>query len=207
LSIEPGKACYIPVGHRGPDQVQQLPRQEVLERLRPWLENPDAPKLLHNAKYDAHVLLNEGVRLAGITEDTMLQSYVLESHRRVGMQELAERWLGRVGTTYEDLCGKGAKQICFDEVEVAKASHYACEDADFTLQLHQVLRPRVAIDPGLETIYRLEIQVSSVLTTVERNGVRIDAQVLAAQSNELGQQLLELERKAYELAGQPFNLN
>ena len=207
LSIEPGKACYIPLGHRGPDQVQQLPRQEVLERLRPWLENPDAPKLLHNAKYDAHVLLNEGVRLAGITEDTMLQSYVLESHRRVGMQELAERWLGRVGTTYEDLCGKGAKQICFDEVEVAKASHYACEDADFTLQLHQVLRPRVAIDPGLETIYRLEIQVSSVLTTVERNGVRIDAQVLAAQSNELGQQLLELERKAYELAGQPFNLN
>src|SRR5690606_36701366 len=86
LSIVPGKACYIPVGHRGPDQVQQLPRQEVLERLRPWLENPDAPKLLHNAIYDAHVLLNEGVRLAAITEDTMLQSYVLESHRRVGMQ-------------------------------------------------------------------------------------------------------------------------
>lgn len=207
LSTAAGRACYIPVSHRGPDRVQQLPKQEVLDRLRPWLENPDAPKLLHNAKYDAHVLLNEGVRLAGITEDTMLQSYVLESHRRVGMQELAERWLGRVGTTYEDLCGKGAKQICFDEVEVAKASHYACEDADFTLQLHQVLRPKVAVDPGLENIYRLEIQVSSVLTTIERNGVRIDAQVLAAQSHELGQQLLELERKAYELAGQPFNLN
>lgn len=207
LAVEPGVACYIPVGHRGPDQVAQLPKQQVLERMRAWLENPGAAKLLHNAKYDAHVFMSEGINLAGITEDTMLQAYVLESHKRVNLQELGQRWLGRTGTTFEDLCGKGARQICFDEVAVDQASHYASEDADFTLQLHRVLRPQVAADPGLESIYQLEIKASRVLTVIERNGVGIDAHVLAMQSHELGQQLLRLENKAYELAGQPFNLN
>lgn len=207
LSVRPGEACYIPVAHRGPDQVAQLAKQVVLDRLRGWLEDDAAAKLLHNAKYDAHVFLNEGITLAGIVEDTMLQAYVLESHRRVNMQELAERWLGRTGTPYEALCGKGAKQICFDEVEVEKASFYACEDADFTLQLHQVLRPKVATDPGLESVYQLEIKTSGVLTTIEHNGVRIDADLLGTQSRELGQQLHELEQKAFDLAGQPFNLN
>src|SRR5690606_7679641 len=154
-----------------------------------WFENPNAPKLLHNAKYDTHVLANEGVRLAGVTEDTMLQSYVLESHRRVNLQELGERWLGRTGVTYEDICGKGAKQICFDEVEVEKASQYACEDADFTLQLHQVLRPRIAAEPGLESTYQLEMRCSDALTVIERNGVKVDAHALAMQSHELGQQM------------------
>jgi DNA polymerase-1 len=207
LSIEPGVACYIPVGHRGTDHIAQLPRQQVLDRLRPWLENAAARKLLHNAKYDAHVFANEGVLLAGVAEDTMLQAYVLESHKRVNLQELGERWLGRTGTTFEDLCGKGARQICFDEVDVDTASHYACEDADFTLQLHRVLRPQVAADPGLDYIYALEVKASRVLTIIERNGVGIDAHVLAMQSHEIGQQLLTLEKKAYELAGQPFNLN
>ena len=202
-----GVACYVPVAHRGPDVVQQLPRELVIERLRAWLESADSPKLLHNAKYDAHVMANEGVRLAGITEDTMLQAYVLESHRRVNLQELGERWLGRTGVLYEDICGKGAKQICFDEVAIEDASRYACEDADFTWQLHQILRPRIAAEPGLERIYQLEIRCSEVLTTIERNGVKVDPHVLAMQSHELGQQMLELERKAYELAGQPFNLN
>ncbi|MGE4368347.1 MAG: DNA polymerase I [Burkholderiaceae bacterium] len=207
LCVEPGVACYIPVAHRGPDNVDQLLKRDVLERLRPWLQNPQAAKLLHNAKYDTHVLANEGIRLSGITEDTMLQAYVLESHKRVNMQELAERWLGRSGVSYEQLCGKGAKQIGFDEVDVERASHYACEDADFTLQLHQTLRPKLAADPGLDYIYRLEVEVSSVLTTIERNGVRIDATVLARQSHELGAKLMELEGKAHALAGQPFNLN
>ena len=207
LAITPGTACYIPLAHRGPDLVSQLPKQQVLDRLRPWLENTAAPKLLHNAKYDAHVFANEGIALSGVQEDTMLQAYVLESHRRVNMQELAQRWLGQTGTTYEDLCGKGAKQICFDEVDVLKASYYASEDADFTLQLHNVLRPKVQTDPGLDSIYRLEIKASAVLTTIERNGVAIDGHVLAMQSHELGQQMLTLENKAYELAGQPFNLN
>src|SRR5690606_1466074 len=199
LATEPGKACYIPLAHRGPDSPSQLPMAEVWECLRPWLEDPKAAKLLHNAKYDAHILKNEGIDLAGITDDTMLQSYVLESHRRVNMQELAQRWLGVTGITYEELCGKGAKQICFDEVELAKAAVYACEDADYTLRLHHVLRPQVAAQEGFERIYQLEVQVSDVLATIERNGVKIDVQALAAQSHELGQQMLELEKKAHEL--------
>jgi DNA polymerase-1 len=207
LSVAPGQACYIPVAHRGPDQVEQLPKQEVLDKLRPWLEDDKAAKLLHNAKYDMHVFANEGVKLAGVTEDSMLQAYVWESHRRVNLQELCERWLGRVGMPYEAICGKGAKQICFDEVDVKTASFYACEDADFTLQLHQVLRPKLAADPGLEFIYRLEVQASDALTTIERNGVCIDGSLLAAQSHELGQRLLDFEAQAYALAGQPFNLN
>jgi DNA polymerase-1 len=207
MATGPGVACYIPVAHRGTDQVEQLPKDQVLQRLRAWLENSSAAKLLHNAKYDAHVFLNEGIALAGIQEDTMLQAYVLESHKRVNMQELAERWLGRKGIAYEDLCGKGAKQIGFDEVDVDRAAFYACEDADFTWQLHQVLRPKVAADKGLDFIYGLEVQVSRVLTIIERNGVAIDARVLEAQSNQLGAKLLELEKKAFELAGQPFNLN
>lgn len=207
IATEPGLACYIPVAHRGTDRVEQLPKDQVLQRLRAWLEDALAPKLLHNAKYDAHVFMNEGIALAGIQEDTMLQAYVLESHKRVNMQDLAERWLGRKGIAYEDLCGKGAKQIGFDQVDVQKAAFYACEDADFTWQLHQVLRPKVAAENGLDFIYQLEVQVSAVLTTIERNGVAIDANVLDAQSNQLGAKLLELEKKAYELAGQPFNLN
>ncbi|MFY3431174.1 DNA polymerase I [Achromobacter mucicolens] len=207
MSVAPGVACYIPVAHRGPDGAVQLPKDEVLARLKPWLQDPASAKLLHHAKYDTHVFANEGIRLAGAAEDTMLQAYVLESHRGVGLNDLAQRFLGRSGVSYEDLCGKGAKQIGFDEVAVDKAGHYAAEDADFTLQLHQVLRPMVAADEGLERIYRLEMQVSAVLTTIERNGVKVDAAELGRQSNKLGQEMLQLEQKAYELAGQPFNLN
>lgn len=207
MGVAPGRACYIPLAHRGPEAGEQLPKQEVLQRLRSWLEDPSRPKLLHHAKYDTHVFANEGIRLGGISDDTMLQAYVLESHRGVGLAELSQRYLGRSGLSYEDLCGKGAKQIGFDEVAVDKAGHYACEDADFTLQLHQALRPRVAADAGLEFIYQLEMQVSGVLTVIERNGVRVDAQELARQSHKLGQDMLQLEQRAYELAGQPFNLN
>ncbi|WP_241083553.1 DNA polymerase I [Achromobacter xylosoxidans] len=207
MAVAPGVACYIPVAHRGPDGATQLPKDEVLARLCPWLEDASRAKLLHHAKYDTHVFANEGIRLAGIAEDTMLQAYVLESHRGVGLNDLAQRYLGRSGVSYEDLCGKGAKQIGFDEVAVDKAGHYAAEDADFTLQLHQVLRPQVAADAGLERIYLLEMQVSAVLTTIERNGVKVDAAELGHQSHKLGQEMLQLEQKAYELAGQPFNLN
>ncbi|WP_241121439.1 DNA polymerase I [Achromobacter xylosoxidans] len=207
MAVAPGVACYIPVAHRGPDGATQLPKDEVLARLCPWLEDASRAKLLHHAKYDTHVFANEGIRLAGIAEDTMLQAYVLESHRGVGLNDLAQRYLGRSGVSYEDLCGKGAKQIGFDEVAVDKAGHYAAEDADFTLQLHQVLRPQVAADAGLERIYLLEMQVSAVLTTIERNGVKVDAAELGRQSHKLGQEMLQLEQKAYELAGQPFNLN
>ncbi|MBO1112730.1 DNA polymerase I [Bordetella petrii] len=207
MALAPGVACYIPLAHRGPDSAEQLPKQEVLERMRGWLQDPTRAKLLHHAKYDTHVFANEGVALAGIQDDTMLQAYVLESHRGVGLNDLAQRYLGRGGITYEELCGKGAKQIGFDEVAVEQAGHYACEDADFTLQLHHALRPRVAADAGLERIYQLEIQVSRVLTVIERNGVKVDAAELGRQSHRLGQEMLQLEQRAYELAGQPFNLN
>src|SRR5690606_13360932 len=203
MAVAPGVACYIPVAHPGPDSAEQLPKQAVLERLRDWLQAPARAKLMHHAKYDAHVFANEGIALAGFVDDTMLQAYVLESHRGVGLNDLAQRYLGRGGLTYEELCGKGAKQICFDEVAVDRAGHYACEDADFTLQLHHALRPRVAADPGLERIYQLEIQVSRVLTIIERNGVKVDAAELARQSHKLGQEMLVLEQRAYELAGQP----
>lgn len=207
LAVEPGLACYVPVAHRGPDTPQQLTKSQVLDCLRPWLEDATAPKLLHNAKYDAHIFANEGVVLRGIEHDTMLQAYVLESHRRVNLQELGIRWLGRTGKTYEDLCGKGAKQIGFDEVALETAAFYASEDADFTLQLHGVLYPKVEAQPGLARIYRLEIEASEVLTIIEINGVAIDADVLAIQSRELGEKMLSLEHQAHELAGQPFNLN
>ncbi|HEY0293946.1 MAG TPA: DNA polymerase I [Bordetella sp.] len=217
MAVAPGVACYIPLAHRGPDAasgldlddsaVTQLPKDEVLARLRTWFEDASAAKLLHHAKYDTHVLANEGIALAGIAEDTMLQAYVLESHRGVGLSDLAKRYLGRSGVTYEELCGKGAKQIGFDEVAISKAGFYSAEDADFTLQLHQVLRPRLAAEAGLETIYKLEMQVSHVLTVIERNGVKVDAEELGRQSHVLGQEMLVQEQRAFELAGQPFNLN
>lgn len=207
FSIEPGRAAYVPVGHRAPGTPDQLDRALVLDRLRPWLEDPAAPKLLHHAKYDAHVFANEGVALRGVRHDTMLQAYVLQSNRRVNLQDLCIQWLGLTGTTYEDLCGKGARQIGFDEVALDQAAHYAAEDADFTLRLHQVLYPQVQSETGLNRIYELEIRSSDVLTRIERNGVAIDARVLATQSHELGRQMIELEAQAHALAGQPFNLN
>ncbi len=209
LAVEPGQACYIPLAHRGPDvgPEAQLPMDKVLEKLRPWLENPKAAKLLHHAKFDTHALANAGIRLEGIVHDTMLQAYVLESHRSVSLQDLGERWLGRVGTPFEALCGKGASQIGFDEVSIDVAGHYAAEDADFTLQLHHVLYPQLQKQAGLLRIYELEVKVSRVLAIVERHGVKVDAEALRRQSQELGAQMKELEERAFDLAGQSFNLN
>ena len=207
LSVEPGVACYIPIAHRGPDAQGQLPLADVLARLRPWLEDDRATKVLHHAKYDTHVFANEGIDLRGVADDTMLQAYVLESHRSVALHELTQRFLGVKGVSYEELCGKGAHQIGFDEVAIARAAHYAAEDADFTLRLHRTLRPMVTANPSLENIYRLEMRVSRVLFEIERNGVKIDSAELGRQSHVLGQEMLSLEKRAYELAGQPFNLN
>lgn len=207
LSVEPGVACYIPIAHRGPEAHGQLPLAGVLARLKPWLEDARPTKVLHHAKYDTHVFANEGIDLRGVADDTMLQAYVLESHRSVALHELTQRFLGVKGVSYEELCGKGAHQIGFDEVDIARAAHYAAEDADFTLRLHRALRPKVSENPRLEDIYRLEISVSRVLFEIERNGVKIDSVELGRQSHVLGQEMLSLEKRAYELAGQPFNLN
>jgi DNA polymerase-1 len=207
LCIAPGQACYIPVAHRGSQAQDQLPRSEVLAKMKAWLEDPTPTKLLHHAKYDTHIFANEGIDLQGVAHDTMLQAYVLESHRGVGLDELGQRYLGVKGVTFEELCGKGAHQICFDEVDLDRATQYACEDADFTMRLHDVLRPQVKNDARLEFVYQLEMKVSRVLFEIERTGVKIDSAELGRQSHVLGQEMLELEQRAYTLAGQPFNLN
>jgi DNA polymerase I len=206
LSVAPGEAAYIPLGHEGPDAPTQLPLDEVLARLKLWLENPSKPKLGQHVKYDRHVLANHGIAVQGYAHDTMLQSYVLEVHKPHGLESLAERHLGRKGLSYEDLCGKGAHQIPFAQVALDKAAHYACEDADQTMDVHLALWPRLQKDEGLSHIYALEMQSSEVLYRIERNGVLIDAPTLAAQSHELGQRIVQLEQDAYAIAGQPFNL-
>ncbi|MCA8377520.1 DNA polymerase I [Burkholderia cenocepacia] len=207
FSVEPGKAAYLPVAHRGPDMPEQLPLDEVLARLKPWLESADRKKVGQHLKYDAQVLANYDIALNGIEHDTLLESYVVESHRTHDMDSLALRHLGVKTIKYEDVAGKGAKQIGFDEVALAQAAEYAAEDADITLQLHHVLYPQVAREPGLERVYReIEMPVSLVLRKMERTGVLIDDARLHAQSTEIATRLIELEGEAYELAGGEFNL-
>ncbi len=207
FSVTPGEAAYIPLAHAYPDAPAQLPLNEVLARLKPWLEDAAHKKLGQHVKYDRHVFANHGIEVQGYAHDTMLQSYVLEVTKPHGLASLAERHLGRTGISFEDLCGKGANQICFDQVDVAKAAEYSCEDSDMTLDVHRVLWPQLQGNEKLRFIYELEIASSEALYRIERNGVLIDAPTLAAQSHELGQRILQLEKEAHELAGQPFNLS
>jgi DNA polymerase-1 len=208
LSVEPGKACYVPLAHRYAGAPDQLSPEHVLARLRGWMESADHAKVGQNLKYDMHVLENHGIRLAGVAHDTLLQSYVLEAHRTHGMDALAQRHLERRTITYEEVAGKGAAQIGFEQVEIEQASRYAAEDAEVTMQLHTVLYPRIAADARLLDVYqRIELPTARVLQKMERHGVLVDAALLARQSDELGSRLLELERQAHEAAGQPFNLN
>ncbi|GGC15173.1 DNA polymerase I [Oxalicibacterium flavum] len=208
LCCEPGTAAYIPVAHNYQDAPPQLSRDYVLEKMRAWLESPDKPKVGQNLKYDSHIFANHGVTLRGIAHDTLLQSYVFESHRNHDMDNLALRHLNRKTITFQDVCGKGASQLCFDQVELGRATEYAAEDADITLQLHRRMLPEVEEDKGLTFVYReIELPTAVVLQKMERNGVLIDPERLNAQSNELGRRMLEIETQAYELAGQPFNLN
>nr|MDP2190676.1 DNA polymerase I [Rhodoferax sp.] len=207
FSVTPGAAAYIPLAHNYPDAPAQLPRDEVLARLKPWLEDPSKKKLGQHIKYDRHVFANHGIEVQGYAHDTMLQSYVLEVHKPHGLASLAERHLGRSGISFEDLCGKGAHQICFDQVDIAKATEYSCEDSDMTLEVHRALWPVLEADEKLGFIYALEIASSEALYRIERNGVLIDAPTLATQSHELGTRILQLEKEAHELAGQSFNLS
>jgi DNA polymerase-1 len=207
LSVEAGKGAYIPLAHRYAGVPEQLNREEVLARMKPWLENPDKPKLGQNLKYDAHIFENHGVKLRGIVHDTLLQSYVFESHKPHDMDTMAMRHLGYTTIPFVDVCGKGVNQICFDQVELGRATEYAAEDSDITLRLHQSMIGHVESDKGLDYIYRnIELPTSVVLQKIERNGVLIDADKLAKQSNELAVRIAELEQQAYELAGGPFNL-
>ncbi|MBA3772171.1 MAG: DNA polymerase I [Ramlibacter sp.] len=206
FSVKPGEAAYIPLAHSYGDAPEQLPREEVLARLKPWLENPGRKKLGQHIKYDRHVFANHGIEVRGYEHDTMLQSYVLEVHKPHGLASLAERHLGRSGIDYETIAGKGAHQIPFAQVAVDKAAEYSCEDSDQTLDVHLALWPRLRADGKLNFIYELEMESSEALYRVERNGVLIDAPMLARQSAELGQRMMHLEKEAHDLAGQPFNL-
>jgi DNA polymerase-1 len=207
FSVEAGSAAYLPLKHDYFDAPSQLNFDDTLAKVKPILENHAIKKVGQNLKYDQHVLANHNIQLNGIAHDTLLQSYVFESHKTHGMDALSERHLGIKTITFEEVAGKGAKQVSFNQVTVEVAAEYAAEDADITLQLHEAMYPQVAADAKLDYIYsQIELPVSNILFTIERNGVLIDANMLNAQSNEIGLKLVALENQAYELAGQPFNL-
>jgi DNA polymerase-1 len=208
FSVTPGKAAYIPLAHHYAGVPDQLNRTEILEKLRPLLENPDKAKLGQNLKYDAHVLANHGITLRGIAHDTMLESYVLNSTAtKHNMDDLAKEYLGVTTIHYEEVAGKGAKQIPFREVTIEQAAPYAAEDADITLQLHQVLMAKLQQHPALLTLYsEIEIPLISVLVRIESNGVLIDTAMLSQQSLELANHIVAIEQLAHDLAGHTFNL-
>jgi DNA polymerase-1 len=207
FAIADGPSAYLPLGHSYAGAPAQLPLAETLAKLRPWLESPRHGKLGQHLKYDRHVFANHGVQLAGIVEDTLLQSYVLESDKAHDLGSLAARHCGLATISYDAVTGKGANRISFAQVDVARAAEYAAEDADVTLRVHQALRPQLAAAPELDALYRdLELPVAEVLFRMERRGVLIDAAVLAQQSDELGRKIMAIEAEAQQLAGQPFNL-
>ncbi|MCE7506601.1 DNA polymerase I [Polynucleobacter sp. IMCC30063] len=205
FSVEAGKACYIPVAHRTGET--QLDRAWVLERLLPWLEDASKAKVGQNLKYDAHIFANYGITLQGIAFDTLLESYVLESHLPHNMDSMAERHLGIKTIRYEEVCGKGVHQIGFDQVDLATACNYAAEDADITLRLHQFLWPQIAENAGLCYVYQqIELPAMRVLGIMETNGIKVDTALLAKQGQTVGKRLLSLETEIHKLAGQPFNI-
>ena len=202
------EAAYLPLAHSYAGVPDQLGLAETLARLRPILEDPRRPKVGQNLKYDWHVLKNHDIDLQGIVHDTLLQSYVLEAHERHDMDSLAERHLRETTIKYEEVCGKGAGQIGFDQVDIERATAYAAEDADITLRLHQALYPQVHAVPGLDYVYeKIEMPLLSILARIERTGVKLDCDLLRQQSDSLAREMLAIEQKAYESAGQPFNLN
>ncbi len=207
FAVKPGEAADVPVAHNHPGAPEQLSADAVLAALRPWLEDERAPKVGHNIKYDTHALANHGIAVRGWAHDTLLESYVLEAHRRHDLENLAERHLNRKGLSYEDVCGKGANQIPFSQLDVQRATEYAAQRRELTLQLHQTLLPRLQSEAGLLHVYQqIDMPVCAVLGKVERHGVLVDRQVLAQQSRGLAERLSALEQEAYGLAGQPFNL-
>jgi DNA polymerase-1 len=208
LAVAPGEAAYIPLAHDYAGAPDQVSVARALELLAPWLQDRGRPKLGGNTKYDEHVLANHGALLRGVTDDALLESYVLDSTARHDMEALAGRYLGEKPLSRSDLTGTGAKKIPFGQVDIAAATAFAAEDAELTLRLHGAMRPQLAAEPGLEYVYAgIEMPAREVLFRMERNGVLVDAAALAQQSHDLGQKMLELEQRAYREAGQPFNLN
>lgn len=208
FAVAPGRAWYVPVGHDYPGAPAQLPRDQVLEKLRPVLENPAIAKLGQHLKYDLNVLARYGIRLAGTLEDTMLESYVLNSTAtRHDMDSLAWNYLGRRTTPFTAVAGKGAKQLSFNQVDLDTATPYAAEDADITLRLHQLFTQRLAATGQLQSVYEtIERPLMPVLARMEANGVLVDDQLLQHIAGEMAQRMQALEQQAHELAGQSFNL-
>ena len=208
LCVKPGEACYVPVAHDGPGAPDQLPRDEVLAKLKPWLEDSDKKKVGHHLKYDAHILARYDIALAGMAFDSMLESYVLNSvATRHDMDSVARQYLGKETIHYEDVAGKGAKQLTFNQVDLETAAPYAAEDADITLQLHQTLWEQLGDVPPLRKVYEeIEQPLVPVLLDMEEIGVLVDRRMLQTQSGELAKKMAKLEAKAHELAGGPFNL-
>lgn len=209
FSVESGKAAYVPFGHDYLDAPEQLDRDWVLAQLKPLLEDPALKKVGQNLKYDKNVLANHGIDLQGIAHDTMLQSYVLNSTaNRHDMDTLAATHLGRKTIHFEDIAGKGAKQLTFNQIAVETAASYAAEDAEITLCLHQALFPQLQAIEGLLKVYQeIDLPLVPVLSRIERTGAVVDAHRLGEQSQQLAKRIVELEREAYELAGEEFNLN
>ncbi|NIJ86863.1 DNA polymerase-1 [Xanthomonas arboricola] len=209
VAAEPGQAAYLPFGHNFPGAPAQLDRAQALAQLAPLLTDPAVRKLGQHGKYDLHVMRRHGIALAGYHDDTLLESFVLNSgSARHDMDSLAKRYLGYDTVKYEDVCGKGAKQIPFAQISLDDATRYAAEDADITLRLHQVLGPRLAAEPGLEQVYRdIEMPLVEVLARIEANGVCVDAAELRRQSADLSKRMLAAQQKATELAGRSFNLD
>ncbi|WKZ92341.1 DNA polymerase I [Chimaeribacter arupi] len=209
FAIEPGKAAYLPVGHDYIDAPDQLNLDLVLEKLKPLLESEKALKIGQNLKFDQGVLKRYGIELRGIAFDTMLESYVLDSvSSRHDMDTLADRHLGHTTVSFVEIAGKGKNQLTFNQIALEEASHYAAEDADVTLQLHQAMWPKIEASDGLPNVFReIEMPLVPVLSRMERTGVLIDKSILAAHSVELTERLGELESKAHELAEEPFNLS
>jgi DNA polymerase-1 len=208
FSVKSHHAAYLPLAHCYTGAPIQMETDYVLEKLRFWLEDSDKPKLGQNLKYDKHIFANHGIALRGIMHDTLLQSYVLESHRPHNMDNLALRHLDIKTISYDEVAGKGASRISFDQVDIEIATKYAAEDADITLRLHQCLHSQIMCNSRLENIYRtLEMPVLEVLFEMESNGVLLDINMLEIQSRELGEKMLSLEEKAFVISGQPFNLN
>ncbi|MDE0513409.1 MAG: DNA polymerase I [Gammaproteobacteria bacterium] len=208
FSVRPGEAAYVPVAHDYDGAPKQISRRKVLEKLRPLLES-EKPRIVgQNLKYDRNVLANYRIELNGIAHDSMLQSYVLDSvGTRHDMTSLARKYLDKTVTSYEDVAGKGAKQVSFNQVPVEQAAAYAAEDADITLRLHRTLWPKLAAQPGLRELYtRVEMPLLDVIARMERNGVLVDKEMLKRQSDELKEQMQQVEQQAHRLAGQSFNI-
>ncbi|MEJ1298546.1 MAG: DNA polymerase I [Candidatus Sedimenticola sp. (ex Thyasira tokunagai)] len=208
FAVEAGEAAYLPVAHIYPGAPQQLERETVLGLMKPLLEDPKRLKVGQNLKYDMSVLARYGIELQGIAHDTMLESYVLDSTAtRHDMDSLANKYLGLKTIKFEEVAGKGAKQLTFDQVPLEAASPYAAEDADITLRLHQALWPKLESEPSLARLYsELEVPLLTVLSKIERTGVVVDSAMLEQQSRELAATMHDLEQQAYEIAGRTFNL-